>query len=351
MVTFDLTIGDDFGVKRVGLEWVGSENGEDGKTPMRGEKVTAAGGNEKKEMSVGATFCATREGVPPQTVEVRAWAEDYLPDRKRSHSASFVLQVLNKTDHALWLTQQVGRWLEVAKESYEREQQLHQMNKELRALAAEELDRPENRRRVSQQAAAENANASRLDALNSAGRRLVEQATKNDEFDAKRLSRATMLQSLKDTRPIGCRAFLICLQSASAATVNSRMRNRASGGFFESAESKPGEGEAVEGPRRSAKRAATWRRRRRLIPTPGEARGPEHSGQRWATDAPGTACRSGTRLLPPSAGSACRQPRLQPRRIKSPTTRAAAITGAREDGHRHRPAATFSRSLRKSPIN
>ena len=56
-----------------------------------------------------------------------------------------------------------------AKESYEREQQLHQTNKELRALSAAELDRPENRRRVSQQAAAENANASRLDSLTQAG--------------------------------------------------------------------------------------------------------------------------------------------------------------------------------------
>ncbi|MEO8353611.1 MAG: hypothetical protein ABI680_17935, partial [Chthoniobacteraceae bacterium] len=196
VVTFDLTASDDFGIKRVGLEWIGSLNEDDGKTPMRGEKIAAAGANEKKEMAVGATFCATREGVPPQTIEVRAWAEDYLPDRQRSHSATFVLHVLNKTDHALWLTQQFGKWLEVAKETYEREQQLHQMNKEIRTLTPEELDRPENRRRVSQQAAAENANASRLDSLTDAGKRLVEQGTKNDEFDAARLeSWATMLKS------------------------------------------------------------------------------------------------------------------------------------------------------------
>ncbi|MGB8356839.1 MAG: hypothetical protein WCD79_23280, partial [Chthoniobacteraceae bacterium] len=69
----------------------------------------------------------------------------------------------------------------------------------LRALSAAELDRPENRRKVSQQAAAENANAARLDSLTQSGRELVNQATKNDEFDAKRLeSWATMLKSLKD---------------------------------------------------------------------------------------------------------------------------------------------------------
>jgi hypothetical protein len=199
VVTFDLTAADDFGVKRVGLEWVGSLMQEDGKTPIRGEKIAAAGGHEKREIEARATFCATREGVEPQTLEVRAWADDYLPGRQHSRSASFVLHILNKTDHALWLTEQFGKWLEVAKESYEREQQLHQTNKELRALSAADLDRPENRRRVSQQAAAENANASRLESLTQSGRSLVEQATKNDEFDAKRLeSWATMLKTLKD---------------------------------------------------------------------------------------------------------------------------------------------------------
>ncbi len=197
VVTFDVSATDDFGVKRVGLDWVGAADAKG--TALRGEKISAAGGNETKGVEARATFCATREGVAPQTLEVRAWAEDYLPGRTRSHSAAFVLHVLNKTDHALWLTEQFGKWLEAAKESYEREQQLHETNKELRAMDPAELDRPENRRRVAQQATGENANAARLDGLTQSGRNLVEQATKNDEFDAKRLeSWATMLQSLKD---------------------------------------------------------------------------------------------------------------------------------------------------------
>ena len=199
VLTFDVNASDDFGVKQTGLSWVGSSTEADGKTPIKGEKLAAAGAPEQKELETRATFCATREGVAPQTVELRAWTDDYLPGRSHAYSASFVLQILNKTDHALWVTEQFGRWLEAAKETYEREQQLHETNKELRALSPEELDRPENRRRVAQQAANENANAARLDNLNDSGRKLVEQATKNDEFDAKRLeSWATMLKSLKD---------------------------------------------------------------------------------------------------------------------------------------------------------
>ena len=153
VVTFDLRATDDYGVKQAGLAWQGSLPAGNGQPPVSGEKLAAVGGPEQKELTAGATFCAVREGVAPQTLELCAWADDYLPGRGHTRSATFVLQVLNKTDHALWLTEQFGRWLEVAKESYEREQLLHEANKELRALSAAELDRPENRHKVSQQAA------------------------------------------------------------------------------------------------------------------------------------------------------------------------------------------------------
>jgi hypothetical protein len=194
VVTFEVDAQDDFGIQRVGLEWR-SVNDES----TKGDKIAAAGEPEKKTLNAKATFSAVRDGVTPQTLEIRAWAEDYLPGRKRAYSAAFQLQILNKTDHAFWLTEQFGKWLESARETYEREQQLHATNRELRQMKPEELDRPENRRRITQQSSAEIANAARLGALNQSGRSLVEQATQNDEFDAQRLeSWATMLQSLQD---------------------------------------------------------------------------------------------------------------------------------------------------------
>jgi hypothetical protein len=199
VVTFDVDATDDFGVKAVGVEWDGVPGETDGAAPIHGEKISAAGGPEKRDLKARATFCATREGVAPQTLEMHLWVVDYLPGRPHSRSATFTLHVLNKTDHALWLTEQFGKWLEAAKESYEREQQLHATNKELRAMSPADLDRPANRARVEQQAASENAQAARLDNLTQSGRNLVEQATKNDEFDAKRLETwATMLKTLKD---------------------------------------------------------------------------------------------------------------------------------------------------------
>src|SRR5207248_5046167 len=66
VLSFDLTSTDDFGIKRIGLEWIGSKTEADGKTPIHGEKITAGGDPEKRELDARATFCAAREGVAPQ---------------------------------------------------------------------------------------------------------------------------------------------------------------------------------------------------------------------------------------------------------------------------------------------
>jgi len=234
VVVFNVDVQDDFGIQRTGLEW---RSVNDDKT--KGDRIAAAGTPEKKELAAKATFSATRDGVEPQTLEIRAWAEDYLPNRKRAYSAAFLLHVLNKTDHALWLTEQFGKWLESARETYEREQQLHATNKELREMTAAELDRPENRRKIAQQASEENANAARLSALNQSGRNLVEQATRNDEFDAQRLeSWATMLKSLQDIAKKRMPSVADLLKESSSAKTGAKSP---------SSEQKPQNGESKKG--------------------------------------------------------------------------------------------------------
>ncbi len=202
VVAFDLNAQDDFGIKRMGLEWKPAGTAQSSRLnhlEKPGERIAAAGEPEKREIEGRATFCAEREGIASGAYEIRGWAEDYLNGGRRAHSGAFLLSILSKSEHALWLTDQFGKWLQLAKESYEREQQLHATNRELRQMSAEQLDRPENRRRVLQQAAAESANGQRLDSLVENGKRLIEQATKNPEFEAAKLeSWAKMSKSLKD---------------------------------------------------------------------------------------------------------------------------------------------------------
>ena len=257
VVTFDLSVQDDFGIREVGLEWkpAGLRDPEEVEVKTGG-KIAAAGKPDLRSIETRATFSAVREGIEPQTLEVRAWAEDYHQERGRVYSPVFLLHVLDSTDHALWLTEQFGKWLDTARESYEREQQLHQINKELRALAAAELDRPENRRKIARQAADEEANASRLDSLNDSGRKLVEMGTRNPEFDAERLeSWATMLQMLDDIAEKRMPSVADLLKESSSAAgakpgeqgkPNESPQNTASASSPDAEKGKPGE--QSEGP-------------------------------------------------------------------------------------------------------
>jgi len=218
VVSFDLAASDDFGVKQIGLEWYG-ENGAGKSGPStKGEKPVAAGEPEKKNLESRATFSAAREGLEPQTIQVRAFAADYLPHRERSYSPTFVLHILSPDQHADWLTREFGKWFRNTREVYEREQQLHEMNRSLREMSAKELDSPEMRRRLKEQSSAESSNARRLDALTGAGRDLVRQATKNDEFHAERLeSWATMMRSLDKLAKKRMPSVADLLQQASRA--------------------------------------------------------------------------------------------------------------------------------------
>jgi len=199
VLAFDIKASDDFGVKRIGLEWQGIADPVHNPEPSQGEKVVAAGAPTNETMDVAATFCAEREGVRAQSLRLRAFAEDYLPQRERVYSSYLVLHVLNSAEHFKWLTEQMSQWTGAAQEVYEKELQLHETNQALRDLPPEALDAPAVRKQIQQQAAAELANAAQLAALVDMGKTLIQEATRNEEFDADHLdSFAEMLKHLEE---------------------------------------------------------------------------------------------------------------------------------------------------------
>ena len=199
VLTFEIQAGDDFGVNRVGLEWEGIANVVHNPNPTSGEKTVSSGTPTTESMTAAATFSADREDVRPQSLRLRAFAEDYLPGRERVRSPSVVLHVLTPAEHYRWLVEQMELWMGAAMEVHDKELQLHQTNRELRDLSPEALDDPAQRKRIQDQAAAERANAARLDSLVELGTGLVKEATKNEEFEPDQLeSWAEILQQLEE---------------------------------------------------------------------------------------------------------------------------------------------------------
>ncbi len=199
VLTFEIQAGDDFGVKRVGLEWEGIGNPIHNPEPTSGEKTVSSGTPTTDVMTVAATFSAVRENVRPQSLRLRAFAEDYLPGRARVRSPDLVIHVLTPAEHFKWLVGQMELWMGAAQEVHDKELQLHETNRELRDLPPEALDDPAQRRKLQNQAAAERANAARLDSLIQLGTELVQEATKNEEFDPNQLeSWAEILKKLEE---------------------------------------------------------------------------------------------------------------------------------------------------------
>lgn len=197
-INFQALAADDFGIKRIGIAWRGiderliTESAE-------GEKVLAAGGPSNTSMQVPATFSAIALGISPQPIEVRIWVEDYLPGRERTYSPPHVLFVLTAEEHAIWITSQLSKWHRAALDVRDKELQLHEANKRLRALPPEELAGDEMQQELHKQASLEEANARRLTSLSRTGEDLLRQASRNPEIGVGHLDRwAEMLQILHD---------------------------------------------------------------------------------------------------------------------------------------------------------
>ena len=251
-VRFGLVARDDFGVKRVGIEWIGSGSGPAAMAGQgdrtRGVRLLAAGGPEAETLEAVGTFSPAPLGITPQTVEVRAFAEDYLPGRDRIYSAPAVFLVMGSADHALWINDQIARWKQQTAEVRDREMELLARNEELQELSADELDAPENRKAIREQAAAEKNNGRRLGRLADSGAELVRQALRNPEFDAGTLEQlAQNVQDLKEMAESRMPGVGELLQDAAEASKGDGKPSDGKPSDGKPSDGKPGDGKPGDG--------------------------------------------------------------------------------------------------------
>ncbi len=197
-LTFDLSANDDFGLKKIGLHWEGVHDASHNPDPETGEKVANVGHPEEVTMTATTTFSAESDGVRPQTLKVRAFAEDYHPERGRAYSPTYIIHVMSPQDHAIWIANQLRRWASLADDVYEEEVRLHDANRELRRRSPEELQTKMSQQQLKGQAAAEKSNAMRLDAVTTQGEVLIKQAIRNPEMLVGHLE--TWAEALKQLR-------------------------------------------------------------------------------------------------------------------------------------------------------
>ena len=222
VITFSVSAGDDFGLRSMGLEWNGIAHPLYNPEPDTADKIVQAGSPEEPSLSTQATFCAESDNVRPQSLKIRAWAEDYKPDRGRAYSPAVVLHVLSPEDHAVWMSEQLRRWASRADDVYEQEMRLHDANREFRRMDMSELRTQKNQRRILQQASSERANAHRLSQVADQGDQLIDQAMRNPEMMVGHLE--TFAQALKQIRDIAENRMPSVADLLTAATQPKRSR-------------------------------------------------------------------------------------------------------------------------------
>ncbi|MDG2223412.1 MAG: hypothetical protein P8L85_18665 [Rubripirellula sp.] len=197
VVSFQVRARDDFGVKRVGIEWKGV--GALSSDSTMGERIIAAGHSTAETLELAATFCARDEKIEPQLISFRVFVEDYLPGRERSYGPECMFEILDPAQHAIWVTEQLRRWHRMSLDVRDREMRLHATNKQLRQLSAEERSQAANLKRLENQADQERANGRQLAGLVRSGKSLLAEAMRNDDIGVGHLQRwAEMMQVLDE---------------------------------------------------------------------------------------------------------------------------------------------------------
>jgi len=194
-LAFSIAATDDFGIREIGIEWEpraaplddadpGPASSSAAEPAGGGERVLGTGAADRESLEVAATFSPRRLGVVPQPLLLRAFATDFRPGRTRSRSPPVLLYVVDREEHAFIINEQLNRWRQQAGEVRDREMALLATNRELRGLSEDALSEPQTRDLIRAQAAAERANARRLERLVGEGEDLVREAVKNPEFEA-----------------------------------------------------------------------------------------------------------------------------------------------------------------------
>ena len=231
---------DDFGIKKIGLQWTGTSV-EGNSQPIEGEKILLAGEPQQKTAANIGILTPSIENIQPQILTLRLFVEDYLPGRERVYSRPQTLQLMSHDDHVAWINRKMDQWRASADAIYEREVALADENRELRNLDDQASQLPENIRRLQTQAAAERENARRLEQAVDRGTELIRQAMANENMRAEQVEQwansLAQLEQIAENRMPQIADRL--------SDINQNMRNRSDNDAEESppaAGSRPGQG-------------------------------------------------------------------------------------------------------------
>ena len=194
-VEFEVAAQDDFGLRRFGLEWQGEFTKPSPKSPAQGEIELAAGGPMETQLVAPVSFSPIVYDIEPQKLTLRAFCEDYLPERARSYSQPIEVFILTRDEHAQMLKDRFDRVIGELEDATRQEQNNLDENKRIERLDNEELRTPENQERLEKQRAAEQENVEKMEKLSEEMEKLFQDALRNGEIEEETMKKLSETES------------------------------------------------------------------------------------------------------------------------------------------------------------
>lgn len=200
-VELEILAEDDFGLKEYGFEWQGEFTRPTDAVPAKGDLRLEKGSPSLSRASTPAAFSPLAYGIEPQKLVLRAYAEDYLPDRGRVYSQPIVIHVLSRDEHAQMLKNQFDRAIGELEDLARRERNLFEENQRLERLDGEELQSEEARKKLARQEEAERQQVERMKNLADKMEELLKDSARNGSIDKDTLKK--MAETAQAMRELG----------------------------------------------------------------------------------------------------------------------------------------------------
>ena len=197
---FDIISEDDFGLREIGLSWVGSFNKPSDDEPATGSITLKKGSPSSNRLSDRAIFSPQTYGIAPQTLILSAYTEDYKPERGRIFSEPLTIYILTRDEHAQVIKKRFDRVISELEDAARKELNNLDENERLdKNNTAEELQSDEAKEQLAESEQKEAENAEKMKEVAKKMEEIFKDAARNGELDQKTMKEmADALQNMKE---------------------------------------------------------------------------------------------------------------------------------------------------------
>lgn len=199
---FDIISEDDFGLREIGLSWVGSFNKPSDDEPANGSLILKKGSPSSNRLTERAIFSPQTYGIAPQTLILSAYTEDYKPGRGRIFSEPLTIYILTRDEHAQVIKKRFDRVISELEDAARKELNNLDENERLdKNNTAEELQSEEAKEKLAESEQKEAENAEKMKEIAKKMEEIFKDAARNGELDQGTMKE--MAEALQNMQELG----------------------------------------------------------------------------------------------------------------------------------------------------